>query len=94
MAPRDTYIASVATAAKTRVATDLTNVVAFQATVDAQQANVGLGSYVSNNASLVTATKNANAALLAARIAETAAQMASMDAARETLRATGDLNPL
>jgi hypothetical protein len=94
MTARSSYESSCKSADTARVQSDIANVNAFQETISAQQGNVGFGGYYSNNASLVTATKNANAALLAARVAETAAKMASLDAARETLRATGDLAPL
>jgi hypothetical protein len=94
MTARDSYNSTCKSADTTRVASENVNQNTYQETISASGVNVGYNNATGNNVNLLTATKNANATLQANRTAAAAAKMASLDAARETLRATGDLGPL
>jgi hypothetical protein len=94
MAARDNYNTSCKNADITRVASEIANLNTYQETIAASGVNVGYNNATGNNVNLITATNNANKTLQANRAAAAAAKMASIDAARETLRATGDLGPL
>jgi hypothetical protein len=94
MAARDVYNTSCKNADTTRVASESANQNTYQETISASGVNVGYNNATGNNVNLITATKNANATLQANRYAAAVAKMTALDAARETLRASGDLNPL
>jgi hypothetical protein len=91
MSNRDTFNASIKTAGATKLASDLTNEVARQTTIDAQRAGYTLqtGSYSALKAAYDSAAK----AKIAADIAAEAAKNASIMVARDTLRDTGDRAP-
>jgi hypothetical protein len=92
MTARSSYEGSLAGTFATKQSQDVKDVGALQTTIDAQLTVVGLTPQQSN-ASLVTATKAANASLLVARQAQAAKQMATIDQAKATLTATGDVGP-
>jgi hypothetical protein len=92
MTARDTYNATIASAAKTKVATELTNAMTQQEAINQSGVNVGYTLQNGNYANFATAVANANKARLAADYAAEAAKQASHALARDTLRAT-DLGP-
>jgi hypothetical protein len=93
MSARDTFNAAVVTATKTKVATDLQTEMVRQATLDAANSVVGYTTQSGNYSTLAAAVKNSVAANLAAGIAAEQARQAAIGAARDALRATGDLAP-
>jgi hypothetical protein len=94
MSNRDTFNASVKTAVVVKVATDLTNTVVQQTTINAKCADVGYNLQTGNYANLAAAVASANkAAVAAGLLAEMTKQMA-IHAAKDTLRSTGDLGPV
>jgi hypothetical protein len=96
MTARDAYQASVASAEKTKVATNQANALAAQETINGSGVNAGtnpaLG--VAAGSALDTATRNSNATLAAARMKAEHDKQVAIQAAKDTLRATGDLAPL
>jgi hypothetical protein len=93
MAPRDTFIAAVATAAKTKVATDLQTEMVRQSTINAAGCDVGYNNVSGNYANLKAACDSATKAALAAGIAAEAARQIAVTNARDVLRNSGDLGP-
>jgi Spy/CpxP family protein refolding chaperone len=93
MSNRDTYNASVAAATLTKAAAVASADAASHSTIDAAGVNAGLV-LQNGNAAYVTATQAAAKAKLDAIYKAEQARQASFDAARETLRGTGDLGPL
>jgi hypothetical protein len=87
---RDTYNSSCKSADATQVATGLTHAISEQTTIDASKSVVGFTLQTGNMANLETATRNANALRLSNGLARERARQASIAAARDTLRATGD----
>jgi hypothetical protein len=90
---RSTYESSVRATAAVLTNSENANVAAYQTTIDASNSVVGYNLQTGNNAALVSAMKSATAALAVARQAERWAQMASIDQAKNTLTATGDVGP-
>jgi hypothetical protein len=90
---RDTFNSSVKTAVATEVATKLTNEIVRQTTVDASASVAGYNLQTGNYANLKTAHDNARKAKLAADMLAEQTKQAALAAARDTLRATGDLAP-
>ena len=92
MSNRDTFIASVKTAAVVKVASDLANEVVRQTTIEAQRCGYTLqtGNYTNLLAAYVSAQKTAVAAGL---LAEMNRQVA-VQTAKDVLRNTGDLGPV
>jgi hypothetical protein len=94
MSNRDTFNASVKTAAVAAQATGVTNAITQQTTISAKCADVGYNLQTGNYANLAAAVANANkAAVAAGLLAEMTKQMA-IHAAKDTLRSTGDLGPV
>ena len=93
MSNRDTYNASVKNAGPAKTATITMNQTVFQETINAMGVNVGYTTQAGNYANFATAVKNANMAKIAADNAAEATRQASIAAARDTLRGTGDLAP-
>jgi hypothetical protein len=93
MTARDVYIASVKSAAATKVSTELTNEVTRQTTVDANNSVVGYnlqsGNYANFAASHATARKQAVVNGLAAE----AARQIAISTAKDLLRDSGDKGP-
>jgi hypothetical protein len=93
MTARDVYIASVKSAAATKVSTELTNEVTRQTTVDANNSVVGYnlqsGNYANFAASHATARKQAVVNGLAAE----AARQIAISTAKDVLRDSGDKGP-
>jgi hypothetical protein len=93
MTARDVYIASVKSAAATKVSTELTNEVTRQTTVDANNSVVGYnlqsGNYANFAASHATARKQAAVNGLAAE----AARQIAISTAKDLLRDSGDKGP-
>lgn len=93
MTSRDTYNASVKSAATSKTVAVLAAETAQQETINASGCNVGYTLQTGNYANFAAAVKAANAAKIAAlNAAETAKQMA-IHAAKDTLRAAGDFGP-
>jgi hypothetical protein len=93
MTARDTFNSTVATATKTKVATDLQNEMIRQETINAAGVGVGYTLQAGNYAALAAAVKSAIAAKLTADLAAEQTKQASHAAARDTLRNSGDLAP-
>jgi hypothetical protein len=85
---RQTYAATIASAAITRAAANLQAEMQKQVAIDAQRSVVGL-KLQNGNASLVTAIATANAAKVATDIANEQSQQATVEVARDTLRNAG-----
>ena len=93
MTARDTYAASLASANNTNIAANIAALGAFQEKINSGgNPTVALCSG-SGNAAYLTAVKSAAANLLAAENANAAAANATIDAAKATLRAGGDVAP-
>jgi hypothetical protein len=90
---RDTFNASVKTAVATKIASDVSNEIARQETINQSGVNAGYNLQTGNYANLLAAHISARKAKLAADYAAEQAKQASLAAARDTLRATGDLAP-
>lgn len=93
MTARDTYIASVKTAAVTKAATDATNIMTAQVTIDASNTVVGYNLQTGNNANLLAAQRTAIAQLAINRAAAEQAKQAAITVARDVLKNTGDTAP-
>lgn len=93
MGARDTYISSVKTAEITKAATNSANANAAQETINASGVNAGNPTGRGAGSALMTATANANAALAAARLLAEHNKQVSIQAAKDTLRSTGDVAP-
>jgi hypothetical protein len=94
MTARDTYNASVVSASKMQVTTLSTAQTSFQETINASGCNAGYTLQGGNYGNLAAAVKAANAARLAAVTNAETARQAAVAAARDTLKATGDLGPV
>lgn len=93
MTARDTYNASVATALATKVASNTNNTLTAQETINVTGVNAGLNPARGASAAFDAAVRTSNATLYAARkVAEMTKQVA-IQAAKDTLRATGDSHP-
>ena len=95
MTSRDTYTASVATAIVTKAATLFANLLTQQETINQSGCNVGY--HPGSSSSSATYDAAVKLAVQVKRDADFAAEQtkqASIAAARDTLRATGDLAPL
>ena len=94
MTARDTYQTTVKSAGSSKIATLTANQAAQQETINASGANVGYhpGSS-SSSASYEAAVKAANIAKWNADFAAEHAKQVAINAARDTLRATGDTAP-
>jgi len=93
MTARTTYEGTVKATGPTQLASLAANETTRQVACDAQNSVVGLV-LQNGNAAYVTAVKNANIAKVANDLAAEVAKQSSRDAARETLRATGDVGPV
>ena len=97
MTARDVYNASVLTANATKQASDNSTDVTEANSIAAAKAtwltNTPDNQAGSAFATFDTATRNANRAWVASRIANEMARQASIAQAREILRGTGDLSP-
>jgi hypothetical protein len=91
---RDTFHNSCVAGEQAHVASSLANQITYQTSIDASKTVVGYNLQNGNFANFDSATRNANAALVANRAATESAKMAAWDAAREVLRASGDFGPL
>jgi hypothetical protein len=94
MSSRDTYISSVKGAAPVKTATLTANEGAKQATINASGVDVGYTTQTGNYANFASAVKSANIAKLNADFLAEQARQATVAAARDMLRATGDLGAL
>jgi hypothetical protein len=94
MTARDTYTASVKAAASVQAASLVANEGAKQTTIDASKSVVGYTLQTGNMANLQASVTAANKAKFAADFAAEQTKQAAIAAARETLRATGDLAPV
>lgn len=93
MTARDTYAASIAGAQSTNIAANIAALALAQETVNlAGNATVALCSG-SGNATVVSKTKTAAATLVASENANAVAANATVDGAKNTLRAGGDVAP-
>jgi hypothetical protein len=90
MTARDTYNATIATATKTKVATELANAMTQQEAINQSGVNVGYNLQTGNYANLKSAVDAANKARLAADFAAEQAKQASHAKARDALRDAGD----
>jgi hypothetical protein len=90
-AARETFNASVKTAGQTALATVITAETTKQETINASGVNVGYTTAFGNYGNLAAAVKAANAAKLASIFNAEVVRQASVAAARETLRSTGDV---
>ena len=93
MTARDTYNSSVESAGATLVASSQANATAVQETISVSGVNVDYTLQSGNNANFVAATKNANALKASNELARRMALQASIAAARDALRTSGDLAP-
>jgi hypothetical protein len=94
MTARDTYAASVKSAAATKIATLTANETAKQESINGSGCNVG---YNTINGNYTNFNNAMQAAIVAKRNADYAAEVvrqAAADAAREALRAVADYGPL
>ena len=91
MTARDTFNASVKTAAVVQVAAVTAAQTSFQETINASGCNVGYNLQTGNYANYLAAVKAANAAKIAAVHAAEAVKQTTIAAAKDTLRATGDV---
>lgn len=91
MTARSTYEAAITATGPTKTAALTANQTAAQETINAAGVNVGYNLQTGNFANLAAAVKTATQAKLAADFAVQQAQQATMAAARDALRATGDL---
>ena len=94
MTARDTYQSSIKSAAATKTATLTANELTKQETINASGVNVGYNLQSGNFANFDTATKSAVQAKRDADFGAEVARQKAADAAREALRATGDVGPL
>ena len=94
MTARTTYTASVQSAEIAKVVTVTAAQTAFQETINQSGCNAGYNLQTGNYANFATAVKNANTARISSLNAAETAKQASIMAARDTLRATGDLAPV
>ena len=92
MTARSSYESIIATAGQTYLAALLSDEQTKQTSIDAQKSVVGHND-VNGNATLVSTTLAANAAKYTNDLAAERARQASVDAARATLRNSGDLGP-
>jgi hypothetical protein len=88
MTARDTYNSTIATATKTKVASELLNAMTQQEAINQGGVNVGYTLQNGNYANLKTAVDNANKARLAADLLAEQTKQSSHAAARDALRAT------
>lgn len=93
MTSRDTYNASVVTAIVAKIASNAANATTAQETIAASGVNVGYTIQTGNFANLDSATRNANAAYAATRLKAEMVKQVAIQAAKDTLRATGDVHP-
>lgn len=94
MTARSTYTATITSAVMTKAAADLQAEMVKQVTIDAQRSVVGYTLQTGNNANLLSAVKNANAAKSVSSIANEQTKQTTINVAADTLRGTGDTNPL
>jgi hypothetical protein len=96
MTSRDTYNASLKSAAATKTVSLTANEIARQTAVDAQTSVVGYrpGVSLGSSSNLEAAVKTANQAKWDADFAAEQVKQAAHAVARDTLRAAGDLAPL
>jgi hypothetical protein len=87
---RTDYATSVAAAEATKLASRASAITTHQVTIDAALSVVGYNHQTGNNATLRAAVASANAAKLEAVQNAEKAKQASIEAARITLRDTGD----
>ncbi len=93
MTIRDTYNTSVVAATAAKVPTKAANANAHQETIAASGKNVGYNNATGNFANFDAATRNANATYAAAQLNAEMIKQIAIQAAKDTLRATGDLAP-
>lgn len=93
MTARDTYVNSVATALTAKVATNVANANTHQETINASGVNAGNPTGRGAGSALMTATANANAAYAAAKLNAEMVKQIAIQAAKDTLRSTGDTAP-
>ena len=93
MSSRDTYTASVKSAAVTQIAAVVSAETARQETINASGCNVGYNLQTGNYANFAAAVKAATIAKTAAVTAAEQAKQAAIAGARDTLKSSGDLAP-
>ena len=93
MTARDTYVAAVVSANLTKAATNVANSNTAQETINASGVNAGNPTGRGAGSAVMTATANANAALAAARVLAEHNKQVAIQAAKDTLRSTGDTAP-
>jgi hypothetical protein len=91
---RDTYTATVKTAAVTATTATTAAQTAFQETINQSGCNVGYTTQAGSYANFLAAVKAATAAKLAAVNAAEQAKQATIAVARDTLRTAGDVAPV
>jgi hypothetical protein len=91
---RTTFESSVASAGAAKTATLASNVAQLQATISAAGVDQGKNPQLGCDNALTAAIKAAAAAKQNADAAAEASRQSSISAAREALRATGDLGPV
>ena len=89
MTARDTYIASVKTGENSKVATNIANANTAQETINVTGVNPARGA----SAALIAAVNSSNAAYAAARLNAEMVKQVAIQAAKDTLRAGGDVHP-
>jgi hypothetical protein len=93
MTARDTYQASVQSAVTKQIASINSAHTVFQETVNASGVNVGYTLQSGNYGNFAAAVKNANTARIAALQAAEHAKQVAINAARDTLKNSGDNGP-
>jgi hypothetical protein len=94
MTARTTYATTVAAAESTKVAALTVAESARQETINVSGCNVGYNLQTGSYPAFAAAVKSANAAKFAALTAAEQAKQNTLMAARDTLKATGDLGPV
>jgi hypothetical protein len=94
MTNRDTFQASVKTAATTQASAVDAAFAAHHAAIDAVTSTIGYVPGTGNNATLQSTIATANKAKLDALAAAEMAKQAAQSKAKDTLRATGDIGPM
>ena len=93
MSSRDNYNSAVKTAVTTQVASAISAESAKQEAINASGCNVGYNLQTGNYANFAAGVKAANTARVATLNAAEAVKQTAITAARDTLKATGDLAP-